>query len=83
MPFPISIPLEPSLSHRHTLQVVLYSVSCNALHWTDNDNWVLLQLRLPSFDTMLHNVRVSFFARLKNVSSGLLQRVLLTDFVIV
>jgi len=23
-------------THRHTPQVILYSVSCNVLHWTDN-----------------------------------------------
>jgi len=33
---------------------------------------MLLQLRLPSFDTVLHNARVSFCARLKNVSNELL-----------
>jgi len=27
-------------THRHTPQVVLYSVPCNVLHWTDNDEWM-------------------------------------------
>jgi len=32
---------------------------------------MLMQLRLPSFDTVLHNAKVSFFARLKCVKNGL------------
>jgi len=33
---------------------------------------MLLQLRLPSFDTVMHNAKVSFCARLKSVNNGLL-----------
>jgi len=33
---------------------------------------ILLQLRLPSFDTVLHNAKVSFCARLKSVNNRLL-----------
>jgi len=33
---------------------------------------MISQLRLPSFDSVLHNVTVSFSAKLKNVSNGLL-----------
>ena len=32
---------------------------------------MLMQLRLPSFDTVLHNAKVSFCARLKCVKNGL------------
>jgi len=29
-------------THRNTPQVILYSVPCNVLHWTDNNQWLLL-----------------------------------------
>jgi len=32
---------------------------------------MLMQLRLPSFDIVLHNAKVSFCARLKSVKNGL------------
>jgi len=37
---------------------------------------VLLQLRLPSFDTVLHNARESFYVGLMTVSNGLSDRIL-------
>ena len=32
----IYTPLLCKFTYRHTLQVILYSVPCNVLHWTDN-----------------------------------------------
>jgi len=29
-------PANPVRTHRHTPQVIVYSVPCNVLHWTDN-----------------------------------------------
>ena len=37
-----------------------------------SDTAMLLQLRLSSFDAVLHNAKVSFCARLKSVNNGLL-----------